>query len=243
MHIHLQHGAPRAPEGPDGTAPWGTARAIWKADRPRSCVLVVGRKENHELFDAVLRVRCATDERWPDQNTPVDDYSDQYCMFVDHQPVGCLGVTWARDGALYLGEFAPPALLEHFGHTLVSAYRFRILSAFRRSSGQLPELALSRHMVREAWREQMTRGATLDVIQTETTYAGFYQRMGYIHCEGYDYIDPILGTPSSVMCLPTDPDRESIIQDIVRESGTFLTLENVLRVLTRKQVAISRTGQ
>lgn len=159
-------------------------------------------------------------------------------MYVDGNPVGSLGVTRALEGEIYLAEYGPPALLEHFHDTLVSAYRFRILSQYRRSSPRIPGLALSAHMVREAWRDQISKGAGIDLINIETSYVPLYHRFGYVLCDGYDYIDPVLGTPSSLMFLPVDPDRPSFIQDIIRESDIHVPLDSVLRALSRTQVYI-----
>ena len=99
-----------------------------------------------------------TDPRWPDQTTPVDNYSDHYCMFVENEPVGSLGVTRALDGDVYLKEYCPPQILDEFGDMIVSAYRFRILPGYRRSSPLAGGLGLSRQMVREA---QITNFFTL----------------------------------------------------------------------------------
>ncbi|MFN8390866.1 MAG: hypothetical protein U0136_11295 [Bdellovibrionota bacterium] len=215
------------------------SQVIWSYDGDRRCELVSGRKINDELFNDILKVRHQTDDRWPDQRTPVDEYSDHYCMYVDGQPVGSLGVTRALDGDVYLHEYCPPPLVDEFHDSLVSAYRFRILHDFRRSSQLVPDIALSRHMVREAWREQISKGANLDLINIEKTHVPLYQRMGYVVCDGYDYLDPILGTPSCLMFLPVDPDRPSFIRDIIMETDVRLPVARVLRALTRSRVSVN----
>ena len=143
---------------------WGQSRVIWRSEGKNLCELVSGRKSDSNLYSDVLTVRSNTDPRWDDQTTQVDNYSDQYCMFVNKTPVGSLGVTRLLDGDVYLSEFCPPQLFEDFQDSLASAYRFRILSEFRRSSTLLPGLQLSKHLVREVLREQIRKGSRLDVI-------------------------------------------------------------------------------
>jgi hypothetical protein len=129
--------------------------------------------------------------------------------------------------------------LEEFGDTMVSAYRFRIIDKYRVSSPRVPGISLSKIMVREAWREQIAKGASLDVINIEKTHVPFYRRMGYIDCPDSDYKDPILGTPSCVMFFPIDPDRKSIVQDIIKPSDIHTTAEEVLTCLTRRKVYVN----
>jgi len=216
------------------------SRAIWQSTGKNICQLVSGRKVDSALYSNILSVRVNTDSRWADQGTPVDNHSDHYCMFVNKVPVGSLGVTRLLEGEVYLNEFCPPQLFEDYRDSLVSAYRYRILSDFRRGSALVPELQLSKYLVREAWREQIRKGARIDVINIEMTHVPLYQRMGYVLCEGYNYLDPVLGTPSGVMFLPTDPDRSSIIQDIVRESGIALSVGEVEASLYKTAVSVAQ---
>jgi hypothetical protein len=216
-----------------------SSRIIWQTDIDgASCRLVSGRRGDEELYSRILSVRCQTDPRWPDQRTPVDDYSDHYCMLVDDEPVGSLGVTRLIDGPVFLSEYVPQLLSDNFYDTLCSAYRFRILSEFRRTSPLVPGINLSRHIVREVWREQLMKGVRLDVINIESSYIPLYQRMGYEICEGFDYIDPALGTPSSIMYLAADVGRPSIIQDILQDLGISFSSERVRSALQRKVVAV-----
>jgi hypothetical protein len=211
-------------------------RTIWSISDPRNCDIRAGRSFNTDLYDSVLSVRNQTDPRWPNQTTSVDKHSDQYCVFVDGQPVGCLGVTRALDGELFMQEYCPKQLIDDFYDTLGSAYRFRILAEYRKSSSLIPGVSLSRHLVREVWREQIAKGVALDIINIETSHVIFYQRMGYIHCEASDYVDPVLGTASSLMFLAADPDRISIVSDIIRESDYTVSTNKVLASLTRTRV-------
>lgn len=216
-----------------------TSRIIWQTDVGEvSCKLVSGRRDDEGLYSKVLDVRCQTDPRWPDQRTPVDEYSDHYCMFLDDKPVGSLGVTRLLDGPVFLSEYVPPVFADHFYDELGSAYRFRIISDFRRTSPLVPGVNLSRHIVREVWREQLAKGVTMDVINIESSYVPLYQRMGYDLCEGYDYIDPELGTPSSIMYLVADVERPSIIQDILQDLGISYSFHRISSVLRRKVVAV-----
>lgn len=218
------------------------SRTIWSLEEGNHLEYISGRIADPTLYEHILNVRNRTDERWPDQSTPVDGHSDLYCMYVNGAPVGCLGVTRALDGDLFLHEYCPPPLLDRFGDALVSAYRFRILAEYRRSSSIVPGVYLSRHMVREAWREQIAKGAGIDVINIERALVKLYERMGYVLCEGYDYIDPVLGTESCLMFLPVDPDRPSVIQDIIRQNDLRVSLGDVLACLSRKQVYVSAGG-
>lgn len=218
----------------------GSPKTIWSCSDARQCRLVSGRREDAALFAAVLSVRERTDTRWPDQETPVDRHSTHYSMLVDDAPVGCLSVTRATDGELFLQEYCPPPLLQEYGDRLVSAYRFRILAPYRAASRHVPGVSLSRHMVREAWREQIALGAGIDLINIERRYLPLYTRLGYALCEGCDYIDPVLGTASCLMFLPVDPDRPSCIQDIIRGTDRRLSYGDVIRCLTRLRVPVDR---
>ncbi len=223
------------------TGPLSGPRRIWSHQGPKACEFLVGHAQ-HKLYEDIIHVRNHTDSRWPEQRTPVDQYSDLYCMYVDGQAVGALGVTRALHGDVYLQQFCPPPLIEEFHDALVSAYRFRILSAFRRCNQELPGIALSRFMVREAWRDQIAKGAGLDVINIEKTHVSLYARMGYVLCEGYNYVDPVLGTESSLMFLPVDSGRDSLIRDIIRDSDLQVTKDQVLRCLTRRRVYVNRSA-
>ena len=214
------------------------SRVIWGPVTKVPCQLVAGLASHEALYNDILSVRYKTDSRWPDQRTAADKYSDHYCMYVDGTPVGSLGVTRLLDGEIFLQEYCPQALLDTFHDTLVSAYRFRIVQDYRRTSPKTPGVNLSRHMVREAWREQIRKGAMIDVMNIELIHFPLYQRMGYELCEGSEYNDPILGTPSGIMFLSTDPDRPSVIQDIVKEMGVTLRSESVQRALRKKIFAV-----
>lgn len=209
---------------------------LWSTEEPAKCRFSSGRFDTAHHYDDILKVRLQTDPRWPDQTTPTDTYSDHYCTYVEDQPVGCLSVTRALDGNIFLQEFCPPRLLEAFGDTLVSAYRFRIIDKYRISSPRVPGISLSKMMVREAWREQMAKGASLDVINIEMTHVPFYRRMGYLDCPDSYYEDPVLGTPSCVMFFPVDPGRKSIIQDIIKPTDIHTTVEDVLNCLSQRKI-------
>ncbi|MCC6221298.1 MAG: hypothetical protein IT291_08680 [Deltaproteobacteria bacterium] len=223
---------------PDGQS---DVRSIWMTEEPKSCVLKSGRIGDEELFRDILTVRNATDDRWPDQRTSVDYHSDHYCMYVDNLPVGSLGVTRALDGEIFMAEYCPPRLLEEFHDSLVSAYRFRIKKEYRRSSTLIPGISLSRQIVREAWREQISKGAGIDVINIEKSYARLYEAMGYVLCDGSAYTDPVLGTESCIMFLPVDPNRESFISDIIKESDFHIPIERVMKCLTRTSVYVANS--
>jgi len=217
-------------------------KVIWNPTTATGCKMLSGKISDKTIYNDVLTVRNQTDPRWPDQTTEEDNYSDHYCMYVENLPVGSLGVTRALDGELFMQEFCPPQILEDFHEVLVAAYRFRILDAYRQTSSRVPGISLSRHMVREAWREQISRGAALDIINIESTHVRLYQRMGYVLCEGYNSMDPELGTPSCIMLLPVDPARKSFISDIIKDADVTVSLNDVMRSLTKTNVYMSDHG-
>lgn len=221
----------------NGTKP--TPRVIWNPSEAPNCKIVSGRITDKQLYKDVSSVRQLTDPRWPDQRTKEDAYSDHYCAYVDGLPVGSLGVTRAIEGDMFLQQFCPSQLVDEFHDLLVSAYRFRILDAYRQTSPRVPGISLSRHMVREAWREQIAKGAGLDIINIEDTHVRLYQRMGYILCDGYEYIDPEIGTPSCIMFLPIDPTHKSFISDLAQEAAITVSIDEVLRCLTRTRVYVN----
>lgn len=215
-----------------------STREIWESSGETRCSIASGKISDTKLYQDILSIRSQTDPRWPDQSTKEDDYSDHYCMYVNDSPVGSLGVTRALDGDMFMQEFFPPQILEEFHEVIASAYRFRILDAYRQTSPRVPGISLANRITREAWREQIAKGTALDIINIEKTHVRYYERMGHILCEGYDYIDPKIGTPSCIMFIPVDPKHQSFISDLAEKAPVVVTAEDVLRCLTRKSVYI-----
>lgn len=212
---------------------------IWEEDNFFSSKLVVSNINNQDHLRNIMKVRLATDPRWPDQSSSVDNYSDLYCLYYDNEPIGCVGATRLINGPLFMQEFCPQVLLDQYYECVVSAYRFRLLQRFRRTSPLSKGVSLSYVTIREGWRDQLNKGAGLDIINIEKSYMPLYTRLGYVLCEGYDYLDPILGTPSCIMYLPVDPSRKSVISDIISDGNTIVCVDEVQKVLNRKIFAVS----
>lgn len=205
-----------------------SSKTLCSFDEPIECKLVSGTSACDQLFRDVLTVRHLTDEKWPDQRTEADSYSQHYCMYVEDEPVGCLSVTRARLGPIFLQEYYPSVLVREFRNQLCSAYRFRIRNEYRRSSLSTKGLSLAATMIREAWREHLSWGIEIDMVNVEYGYIPYYLRLGYVKCEGCDFLCPVFKEPIAVMFLSTDPNRRSVISDLVRQRSTALKTEKVL---------------
>lgn len=216
---------------------YGT-RVLWSLPDPQEWKLVGGGQSDLSLFDDVMTIRNRTDDRWPDQGVAVDRYSDHYCMLVDATPVGCLSITRALHGEIFFQEYFPQAFFDHFQDRVVSAYRFRLLPQYRRTSQQASGIGVATIMAKEIWREQIAKGVGIDLINVERSYVRYYQRLGYVLCEGYDFICPIFHEPISIMYLPTDPTRDSIIKDLVQGRTDNVLMKNIHRVLRRRVFAV-----
>jgi hypothetical protein len=214
-------------------------KTLWEYNSEFDCSLVIGEKNNEDLYRDVLEVRNLTDSRWPDQTSPVDDYSDLFCLYYNGIPIGSVGATRAINGPIFMEEFCPPSLMDQYRDFIVSAYRFRLIQKFRRSSPYAKGMTLSFITVKEGWREQLRKGAGIDVINIEASYVPLYKRLGYLLYEGSEYIDPVLGTPSCIMFLPVDPTRSSIIQDIITEEHSIVLADDVLNTITRRSFAVN----
>lgn len=219
-----------------------TRRDVWNSYADNDTRIVAGSKADKEFFADILKVREQTDSRWPDQNTPADDYSDHYCIHIADAPVGALGVTRLLHGPLFLHEFYPQAILDSFFDRIVSAYRFRLLPKFRRTSFLSKGTNLAYAMIREAWKEHIAKGAGIDLINVEPKYIPYYERLGYVLCEGCDFICPVFHEPISVMFLATDPSRDSVVRDLIDNRDDHIFVDDVLRVLNRKSVFIPRVA-
>ncbi len=217
-------------------------RTLWSLPAPKKYKFIGGGQSDPALFDSVMKIREKTDSRWPDQSTPADAYSDHYCLWVNDAPVGCLSMTRALHGPIFLQEYFPKVLFEHYHDRIMSAYRFRLLPKFRRTSQRSTGVSLAGVMAKEAWREQIAKGVGLDVIDVEATYVKYYQRLGYVHCEGHDFICPIFHEPIAVLYLPTDPTRESLVKDLVQDRDDHVMHKDVERVLRRKIFPLRSVG-
>ena len=215
-------------------------RTLWSSDDATNLRFVAGGSQDREFFEDILDVRYQTDSRWPDQGTPADDYSDHYCLYKDDKPIGSLGVTRALNGPLFLEEFYPADLLDAMPDRIFSAYRFRLLAKFRRTSLLASGKNLALTMMRETWKENLEKGAGIDLINVEPKYIPYYHRLGYIICEGYDFICPVFHEPISVMLLCTDPTRDSVLKDLVQDRDDNVFLDDVLRILSRTKSFVPR---
>jgi len=223
--------------------PTNDFRSIWTLpDEKKKCDLFTTAGKESELYSRVLEVRQQTDQRWPDQRTAGDSYSDHYCLAVDDVAVGCLSMTRALHGDIFFHGYYPRIFFDKYLDRVMSAYRFRMLHPYRRTSSRSGGVSLASIMAKEAWREQIAKGVRLDLINVEKEYVRYYQRLGYIYCEGADFICPIFHTPISIMYLPADPTRGSLIKDLIQDQDDPLFAKDLRRVLSRRVVALHSVG-
>ncbi|TWU26902.1 hypothetical protein Pla52o_07580 [Novipirellula galeiformis] len=151
-----------------------------------------------------------------------DSYSFHYSLLYEGQPVGAMTATRPVDGAIDCSDVYAPQLMTRYHDCLVSTCKFRI------NRSGCSSLKTLRTMVREFWRDQVSVGSRLNLINADKKMVAFYQRMGYCVVEGSDFIHPTLGTDSVVMMMSADPTRKSFCTDIFSNLDDVLSMDEVI---------------
>lgn len=191
------------------------------------------------VYYDVIKIRKEVDPRWTNNEFTYDSYSTHYCLYVNEIAAGCITITWAKNGKLDCEEFYPASILNIYRSTLVSACKFRIKKEY--SWGVFKNEFTSKSFIREVLKDQISKGALIDLIDSEESLAPYYQRMGYIACNGYDFFHPILKTKMIVMFLPADPNIPSVAQEAFKNLKINLSSEKVLKELEREERKLSNT--
>ncbi|MEM6363164.1 MAG: hypothetical protein AAF539_05150 [Planctomycetota bacterium] len=167
-------------------------------------------------FDRVCHVRQSVAG---ESEFNFDRYSHHYLFENQGEPVGVMTVHRAEDGDLDCQSYYPEALVQQFRTSLVSVCKLRFLRDSRCPSSCL------RSLIRAAWRHQLPRGIRFAILNTETSLAPFYRRIGFRRLDGFDFVHPQLGTDSQVMLMAADPDVRSFCNDLFRQIADPVCLE------------------
>lgn len=215
--------------------------SLYKQLLPVSFQIDVGSKNDSDLFKDVISVRSIDLKESKQKIIPVsfnfDAYSDHYRLIVEDQISGCLSATRLLGGKIDCQEFYPQILIDKFYDIIVSACKFKLIPELRGRGAIATSASYAKLMIREAWRDQLRKGAKLDLINVEKNYVPYYKRLGYILIENSRFIHPVLGTESYVMFTSADPNNGSILSDVFQESlhGGILPVDSVLSLLNKKQ--------
>lgn len=178
---------------------------------------------DNELFGNVLRVRGH--EHAGPNVFHFDDYSSHYVLFAESKPIGCLTATRLQDGPIDCQEFYPAELLSEFGHLLFSCCKLRIVASPNASFQRL------RCLIRAGWRHQLQHGARIDLMNAQSSFQAFYQRIGYRPASANHFRHPTLGTESVAMFLAADPNHASFCREEFRGISRPVYMDDVRDIL------------
>ncbi|MCM2374129.1 N-acyl amino acid synthase FeeM domain-containing protein [Aporhodopirellula aestuarii] len=172
------------------------------------------------LYEQIATVRLGAEgER---AEFEFDRYSYHYGLFVDDQPVGTMTATRLADGQIDCAHAYPPGVLRTFADEIYSTCKFRI------HRSRCSSMKTLRMMVRAVWRDQLSLGSRLVLINAEKNLVPFYRRMGFHVIAGSDFVHPVLETQSVALMMSADPTRRSFFSDLFEDLCDPLWLEIVL---------------
>ncbi|TWT98827.1 N-acyl amino acid synthase FeeM domain-containing protein [Neorhodopirellula pilleata] len=148
-----------------------------------------------------------------------DAYSFHYCLSVDRERIGTLTATMADEGQLDCQDYYPPKLIQEYADIIFSPCKF----AIQRS--RYSSMRLMRLMVRETWRDLLSQGCRLSLMNARREMVPFYRRMGFHIIAGSDFVHPTCGTDSQVMYMTADPQQRSYFADLFEFIDDAPTIE------------------
>ncbi len=197
-------------------------KTIWETD---DLSIKVGSANCAKFFGEVLALRTQNGLTQPNNGDAlVDQYSEHFVAYKSEKPVAALSVTRASRGRLVAQEFFPVELLKRFNDQVCSAFGFCVCKSSRGRS-------LANTLISEAWRFEISLGIRLDVIKVERRFVRFYLRLGYLVIPSFDFRHPILGIESTVLCLPVNGARKTVVEPLVGETTNAISDERVFDLL------------
>ncbi|WP_404310788.1 N-acyl amino acid synthase FeeM domain-containing protein [Neorhodopirellula lusitana] len=172
----------------------------------------------NDVFTQLRNVRGGTDSSPCEFD--FDSYSYHYGLFVNDQAVGTMTVTRAADGIIDCEDLYPGDAIQRYRQVLASPCKFRI------NSGMHSTLRTLRLMLREAWRDQLTHGTRVVVINAEKLLVRFYNRMGFDVIDNSQFVHPLLGTNSICMSMRADPETDNHFADLFATVDTPIDREH-----------------
>jgi hypothetical protein len=137
-----------------------------------------------------------------------DHHSYHYFLTVHEQPTGTMTATRAIDGEMDCQDFYPPELISNYRHCIFTPCKFVI------RPGSHSSFRLMRLMVRETWRDLLTLGCRVSVMNARVGLVPFYRRMGFHVVNHSEFVHPICGTESRVLVMSADPNQRSYFSDL-----------------------------
>lgn len=217
-------------------------KTLLQQNSPNLLVVEQGSIKDCDLYLDILNVRNEAfdyDDKFK-LVYPIDSYSDHYRLTVDGKTAGALSVTQTRNGVADCEEYMPQCLLDNFRDMISSACKFRIVKQKIAHIEKRSQINLPQQVIKMAFKDQLSKGIKLDIINARKSFARYYRQMGYLTVENSEFIHPVLGTNSVIMYLPADPNHKSLVQQSCKSLDNHLLLSEVQRVLTRTSVFYSR---
>ncbi len=137
-----------------------------------------------------------------------DGHSYHYFLTVHEQPTGTMTATRAIDGEMDCQEFYPPELISNYRNCIFTPCKFVI------RPGSHSSFRLMRLMVRETWRDLLTLGCRVSVMNARVGLVPFYRRMGFHVVNHTEFVHPVCGTESRVLVMSADPNQRSYFSDL-----------------------------
>lgn len=211
---------------------------------PVAISITQGSTQDHDLYHDLLNIRN-NPYNYSDKFKmvfPFDKYSDHYRLSIGGKATGALSVTQAKNGRVDCEEYIPECLVDSYRDVISSACKFRIIKQRIQHLQNRSKMDLPKQVLKTAFKDQLTKGTRLDIINAHKSFARYYRQIGYVSIDDGGFIHPVLGTDSLIMYLPADPSRTSMGQDLFEKCDNPLMLSDVKKVLTRTQVFMPLTA-
>lgn len=194
--------------------------------------LVKGTIQDKKLYKDVLLVRNNGSKKEIEKATSfVDPYSDIYCLYLDKEPIGTITTTHRLKGKLECEEFFPKEIIEGYKTVTNSASMFRILTGQNDKASESLGARLSSKIIKEVLKDQFEEGILVCICKVERYFVEYYRRMGFVHLEDYDFINPWLGYDSCVMILSADPNHKSSFKETFANGKETLLMSELFSLL------------
>ncbi len=162
----------------------------------------------------------------------IDAWSEQYCAYVNGNPVASVRVTRGDAGPADCEEYYPPDLMRCFRHVAVSCSR--LIRAKNWTGGRW----LVRTMLQVLYRTYVAQGYWLLVITCRERLIPYYEQQGLRLVCGSFFRNPHRGSPNHVMLMSAGRQGRSIYvgnTDLGPTDRDLGDLEDVVRICPDRQ--------
>jgi hypothetical protein len=155
----------------------------------------------------------------------IDGYSEQYCAYVDDQPVASVRITRGEAGAADCEAFYPRGLMEQFRPITVSCSR--LIRTKNWTGGRW----LVQTMLQALFRHYVSMGFGLVAITCRRRMIPYYERAGMrLVCDSY-FRNPHRGSPNHVMLMVAGGHGATAFTGEMNDLTTVRTMKDLCEVV------------